>query len=303
MLTGPWRRAAVLAVAVSLVLPVAGRAAGPGDTCGAHTFRAWLLHRTSPEPRPLSLSGTFRDPRSALAMVIAAAVRHSRRGWDLVGDADAGLVVVGGNATVWPDAYSNGRMVAPGSTPGPPVAALCHDGLDEPPPGPIDLWAFKNSPLDYDFYMGVYDVDVTFHASSGWAVTPVSGGSMTVIGEGDSGTGVAVQTLAAERFDGTPPVPGGRWGSAVWADLPCADYLANPTSVVYSDGVGAATLYGGDPQRAVWPDHRNLRCSGINATIAGSPGPTTWRLVGEAIGVNAARVRLGVFNFPPPPRL
>jgi hypothetical protein len=303
LLTRAGRVAAAL-VACALALPAAQVRAGVRDgACPEHVFRAWLVHRTVPGPRPLSLAATFRDSRSDHAMLIAAGVRPYGRRWLVTGDAESGTVVVGGTATPWPMVYGNGHLLTPVHSPGPPVAALCNDPSRQWPSSPIELSFNPRTPIDHDVYVGVYDVDVSLTASSGWAVEYVPGGSMTVVGKGDSGTGVEVEGLGVERFDGTAPVTGGPWGSVAWAALPCESYVAGPGIGLAPGGVGSATLYGGEPERGSWPERRTMSCAtGHTSTLGGATHGTAWRLLGEAAGVNAAGVRLGVFNFPPPPR-
>lgn len=131
--------------------------------------------------------------------------------------------------------------------------------------------------------------------SKGWRVKDVpSPGVRRVLADHSSGSlGVGGMGQYVEHFT-SAAATGGRYGSAVYASLPCA-----------GGGMGAARLTGrgaldvsGDME-PVQPTCSPTTKAGA-FTWAYSPLQTTWHLDGDVRGVGYGLTRLFVFDFPKP---
>lgn len=115
----------------------------------------------------------------------------------------------------------------------------------------------------------------------GWKIRRTSLVGRRVLGE-HSGTGVRTYRHAVEEFRGAS-LPGGRYGSAVLAEIPCA--IAGSGTAKLTDGDREHPLRCGDPD---------------NWVVTGTSRATTWRLDGLVRGVSDTVTRLLVIDFPKP---
>ena len=164
-----------------------------------------------------------------------------------------------------------------------PACPVCTTPVAMPLP---DHGTFKSDPSSI-FYVISENMDMVVTTKTpGWRVKEAPAPTVhRVFGEDATATGVRTWVGAVEHFT-YASVTSGKYGSAVFASLPCQN-----------GGVGSALLTGG-------PSVRNLQCGlttyGGADWDTGIEQPTTWRLKGDATGSGIWQDRLLVFDFPNP---
>ena len=127
---------------------------------------------------------------------------------------------------------------------------------------------------------------VTVSDKKHWQVRPISLGLRTVLAKDADATGVNWEGVALERFS-KASAPGGRYGSAVFAEAPC-----------YTAGAGSATLTSDNGDRG-W----GVTCDGAFPfffDFASTNEGGRWTFQGNVVGDYVSPYRLIVFDFPKP---
>ena len=255
--------------------------AAPGDG----PYRVQMVHRTGKSLAPFRMVLRASN-HSEYAMWFALELVRERGRWtQRVGTGFGGYTE--GGAAVVPTVYGPPEAAA---LPRCPAAPTCDTAF------PItDARAFTVKPLPTSRYYVVSshtDLRVELDSTQ-WRVKDVpSPGVRRVFGHTAKATGARVWGTTAEHFTAAS-APGGRYGSAVFANVPCERTGQGNARLT---GRGAITDGDGDPPQA-------LRCgltSQYSYEFAYTPYPTTWRLEGDVVGIGVAVTRLLVFDFPKP---
>jgi hypothetical protein len=211
------------------------------------------------------------------------------------------LVKSGGRWTERMNGFGAYAEMAPAPYPtiyGPPAASglpACPDmpGCKSPVPF-IGVVSYHVTPVATSrFYVVSTHADVEVDVSGpGWRIKDVpSPGVRRVFGHRANATGARTTAAAVERFV-SAAAPGGRYGSAILAYVPC-EQGGEGTAVISARG---ATVGDGMPPH-------ELQCAGRYSYFyeyAYTPYQTTWKVAGDVIGVGSMISRLFVFDFPKP---
>lgn len=138
-------------------------------------------------------------------------------------------------------------------------------------------------------YMDGMKIDLD---TNGWRVKEVKGlNARRVVAKDADAAGANVWGESVEHFT-SASAPGGRYGSVVYASLPCGETGQGEARV---DARGALDI-GGDmkPQ----PLRCGLRTTGGSWAFFYTPESATWRMAGDVTGVGYDTTRLLVFDFP-----
>jgi hypothetical protein len=253
------RRAVITSVLCLTGALLAAPAAGTSRVAG------WVITRTGRGGAVLTgqFDATARAS-TAVARLFALSGRGASRRED--GAFTGGIIMWGVDG--WPRAY--GGLI-------PACPAACADPLATP----VGYTFSSNGhPLDGTVYVASLDVDATVRVTSpGWRVRPWTPSIRTVTTESGGDAGVRVGREAVGRFTAAE-LAGGRYGSLAFAKIPCDWY-----------GQGGARFTGG---RHPWV----LDCAGGLSAFGGRPGPVTWRLAGELVGVSYTVHVLVVVDYP-----
>jgi hypothetical protein len=145
------------------------------------------------------------------------------------------------------------------------------------------------------YYLVSTHVDVHLAVSSpGWRVTEVHDvRARRVLATGADATGVRTPFGAVEHFRAAS-APGGRYGSSVFASVPCDE----------GGGWGDATLDGDGIQGDGGGPTDPIECGpnevGASFSFAFNQQATTWWLHGDVVGAGDIQDRLFVVDFPRP---
>lgn len=127
---------------------------------------------------------------------------------------------------------------------------------------------------------------VTVSDKAHWQVRPINLGVRTVLGKDAAATGLSWQGSAVEHFT-KASAPGGRYGSAVFGQVPC-----------YTFGAGSATLKADNGDEG-W----GINCEGVlpwDSDFASTNAGRRWTLEGTVVGDYVFPYRLIVIDFPKP---
>lgn len=269
-------RAAVAAMALLCALIIQPAAASPAAPWDG-PYRVQMIYRATKSNAPLTItvrSGGYDD----YSMWYFVELQRRGKGWI---NPDGVNGIADGGGFVYPTVYG----LPTGTTP------PCPD-----PPGcryPVGFDAsarFTVTPAATSRYYVVSTHDDTRVEldTKGWRVKDVPNpGIRRVFPEAAKATGIRLAGVTVEHFT-SAAAPGGRYGSAVFASVPCG-----------RGGVGSARL----TARGI-AEPRLLQCGlrtyGGSFWFTYSPVQTTWRLDGDVHGLGAFTSRLLVFDFPKP---
>jgi hypothetical protein len=246
-----------------------------------------VVYRVGRSLAPLSLTVVTRGDLHAYGFWALFELHRDGGGWAQGGD----LAAVGTSSGTGPYVY--GVAGAPGACPAGPGCSVPGSGMLGD--SSVRFSGLRPRATSRYYVVSAYD-DVRVEAGTpGWRVRDVRGAqARRVLADRSAGsTGAGVLGGHAEHFT-SATAPGGRYGSVVFAALPCE-----------SGGVGAAVLTGrgalapGAGMPPVQP-----RCSPTTYaggfTWAYSRRPTEWLLSGDVKGVGSGLTRLFVFDLPRP---
>lgn len=256
----------VLALLLMLVL-----SGVPGDTTpeagAAERAQGWLITRTG--RGPALLKGWFTaNADSGESTAILVAIEGKGRNRRIGGAFTHGRIDWGVDG--WPRVYGGLQ---------PDCVAVC--GM---PGGNPFTFGFSSNDrlLDGTVLVATWDMadsSITID-TPGWRVRPWKP-TMRVVASDEAGdVGVRSSTTSVGRFSNAE-APGGRQGSLGWVRLPCG-----------TEGSGSAEFTGD------WRPER-LDCEHNTSGLGNRPGPTHWRLRGDAFGVGTVVNVLVVVDFPP----
>lgn len=253
--------AAAVLVAGVLGMPAAGEATQPRAT-------GWLVTRSASGTGVLTgtMSATARGPGASVVMFALTGVGAARRHDPAVGTTRADWGTDG-----WATAY------APGVTAPPCQGPACGD----PVKTPLSIAFSSNGHrVSSTMLIAAWDADSTVAVTSpGWRVRPWRPAMRVVRADQGGGAGARALHTTAGTF-AKAEAAGGRHGSIAFASLPCG---------IAGDGAGEFT--GGTREYALY-------CGGRRSWRSGSPGPTRWRLAGDARGVDGIVNVLVVVDYP-----
>ena len=144
------------------------------------------------------------------------------------------------------------------------------------------FFGMKGTPARVRMVVAATNVDVAIKAGKGWRVSPMPATAFRYVAAADADTAGADLLVARAGHFTETSLPGGRYGSVAYASLPCE-----------AEGTGEARLTGG-LRRPV------LRCPAPRHEdpYDAASGATTWRLAGDAAGLDGPPVRLAVLDLP-----
>lgn len=253
----------------------------PGDG----PYRVQMLYRVGKSLAPFDLR-IVASSKSDYAMWLALELFRDRGRWiQRAGTGFGGYAEMGHAA--FPTVYGRPETAAAPSCPDAPGcgAAVPFDGSQSFVAKPVSTSRFY-------FVSAHADVRIEFD-SKHWRIKDVPNpGVRRVFGHRAKATGSRTMATAVEHFT-SASAPGGRYGSAVHAYVPCE-----------RSGSGEARILG---RGAVADgDHtplQRLRC-GLTESYPYEYGysrlQTEWRLEGDVVGVGSGLARLVVFDFPKP---
>lgn len=279
-------RAKLFTALAALLLPALSASAGPADPPRPDKVRAWIIEWAG-GAKPAVQTGevTFMPGRDrGVLAIIGFEARGKRR--ELFGGYFTNITTTTSNhyyPAVWAEGHGN-------LIPACQVSAACENQL----PWTAEKRALDgNIPGKRSYYVIAQNFDVQkITTSPGWKPPRELAAPPAVRLVRKSGDGVRVNWAGVEHFTGAS-APGGRYGSAALAWIPCD----------LPGGSGSAVLRGGEPVPHPYAKPNDgthhVRCD-TSSTVAWSATsrPTTWHLDGEATGYTAIPDRLVVVDLP-----
>lgn len=274
-------------VAAVLLLGAGTPAATAAPSEDGGPYRVQMIYRVGKSLAPFDITLQVRNATHAYTFWTVLPVERNRAGWRQSNTFST--VAEGGGIS--PVVYA-----APGSSvPSCPEAPTC----SYPDAGVLgaDGQLIRNvTPRATSrYYVISAYADVTIDVSSkAWRVKDVANsGARRALADHSPGSTGAGLSYYAERFT-EATAPGGRYGSAVFAALPCEEG---------GNGEARLTARGAlDPAGDMEPRHPTCaptaKAGGF--TWAYTQQHATWRLAGDVTGVGVGLTRLFVFDFPKP---
>ena len=248
------------AVAASLAAPAA---AAPPPAQG------WTITRTGPGPAVLE-GELWATAGSSQAMVTMFALKGSGR--DRSKDTRFATSVMQWGLDGWVRPYGTGLPTVD-------CPAACADPVGIPGHLYIHSNGHAVSSVVHVAAWSVKEVRIAIQ-SPGWRVRPWRVAMRVVTAEDAYGTGVGAAHAIAGTYTGAS-LPGGRYGSFVFAALPCD-----------TAGWGAGTLSG-------WVAWRGITCGRSSAGSLGAPTAATWLIEADGVGSGGWTVLMAVIDGPP----
>ncbi len=247
-------------------------------------YRVQLISRTKASLAPFRLSIIASSDNDFGMWTLLQLERDGKR-WKQDPSGIGGYTTITG--TPFPSVYG---------TPGPPLPS-CPDmpGCSYPVPfdGSRSYDATPQAMTRYYVISAHASVRIELN-TKGWRVSEVRGlSARRVLAPNATALGAGAMGRHVEHFT-TATTSGGRYGSAVFADVPCE---GGGTGSARLTGRGAIDITGDR-------EPRPLECrptSGVlSYNFAYSPVQTSWTLTGDVKGIGYNITRLFVFDFPKP---